>query len=148
MESQYQDEFCRACYLVLGGNVHLISEWAGRLLGGRVDFQVMPVKWAIECVREGDRLEDHIARFLPEGKYYKWIMSEEIKEYILLDFRKSKPRKVRGIVIFSIPLGRRRLIRLDNVPFLYFIVFSDDYTSYETYDAKLNLVGERMALLQ
>jgi len=40
------------------------------------------------------------------------------------------------------------LTGLDNVPFLYFIVFSNDYTSYETYDAKLNLVGERMALLE
>jgi hypothetical protein len=92
---------------VLDGIVHLTSEWAGRPLGGRVDFQIKSVKWAIECVMEGDRLEDHIARFLLGGRYYKWIMSGEIREYIVLDFRKSKPRKVRGIVIYFLFLEVR-----------------------------------------
>jgi len=95
-----------------------------------VDFQVKSVKWAIECVREGDKLEEHIAKFEAGGRYYKWIISGEIQEYILLDFRKSKPKKAR-----------------DNVPFLYFIVFSDDWTSYDTYDAKLRQVVETKALL-
>jgi hypothetical protein len=30
--------------------------------------------------------------------------------------------------------------RLDNVPFLYFIVFSNDYTSYQIYDASVKPV--------
>jgi hypothetical protein len=38
--------------------------------------------------------------------------------------------------------------RLDNVPFLYFIVFSDDYTRYQTYDASVKPVGEEIALLR
>jgi hypothetical protein len=50
-------------------------------------------------VREGDRLEEHIARFRPGGIYYKWIISGEIQEYVTIDFRTSKPRKVRGIVM-------------------------------------------------
>lgn len=100
VEAQYQDEFYRACYTVLNNYVHLTSEWAGRPFRGRVDFRVNSVKWAIECVREGDRLEDHIARFLPGGKYYRWILSKQIEDFILLDFRRSKPRKVRGIVIY------------------------------------------------
>ena len=37
--------------------------------------------------------------------------------------------------------------QLDDVGFLYFIIFSEDYTSYEIYDAKLNLVVERIALI-
>ena len=37
--------------------------------------------------------------------------------------------------------------RLD-VSFLYFIVFSNDYTSYQTYDASVNPVGEKIALLR
>ena len=100
VEAQYQDEFYRACYNMLNGKVHLTSEWAGRLYKGRVDFQIKPINWAIECVREGNRLEEHIKRFLQGGRYYRWILSGEIQEYIILDFRKSKPRKVRGIVIY------------------------------------------------
>jgi hypothetical protein len=38
--------------------------------------------------------------------------------------------------------------QLDYVPFLYFIVFSNDYTNYQTYDASLEPVGEEIALLR
>ena len=38
--------------------------------------------------------------------------------------------------------------RLDHVPFLYFIVFSSGYTSYQIYDASAKPVGEKMALLR
>lgn len=99
VEAQYQDEFYRACYALLDNNLYLSSEWTGRATGGRVDFHVRSVWWAIECLREGDRLEEHIARFQVGGRYYKWIQSGEIQDYILLDFRKSRPRKSRGMVL-------------------------------------------------
>jgi hypothetical protein len=41
-----------------------------------------------------------------------------------------------------------RANRLDHVPFLYFIVFANDYTSYQAYDASLKPVGEKTALLR
>ena len=104
VEAQYQDELYRACYITLGHNVHLTSEWTGSLTSGRVDFQIKSVKWAIECVREADRLEQHIARFLLGGKYHRWISSGEIREYILLDFRTSKPVKIRGTFILILYL--------------------------------------------
>ena len=44
--------------------------------------------------------------------------------------------------IFSIHLSLMNTNRLDNASFLYSIIISNDYTSYETYDARLNLVGE------
>jgi hypothetical protein len=128
VEAQFQDEFYRACYTILKG-IYLTSEWSGRESGGSVDFQIKCQKWAIECVREGDRLQEHIARFQRGGRYYEWITTGQVKEYIILDFRTSMPRKAR-----------------DNTPFLYFIVFSSDYTSYETYDAKLKLVEKRRLL--
>src|SRR5437762_3265664 len=81
-------------------NAHLISEWTAKPKGGRVDFQIKSVKWAIECVRNRDELEEHIARFLPGGKYHGSITSGELKEYVL-DFRTTKPRKVRDMVISS-----------------------------------------------
>lgn len=79
------------------------------------------------------------------GLYYPLIATEEILDYILLDFRTSKPNKNRGMFAFS--PSSTNVNRLDDIPFLYFIVFSKDYTSYEIYDAKLNLVVERVALV-
>jgi len=97
LEAQYQDEFYRACYSELG--IYLTSEWSGSSLVGRIDFHVRDVKWVIECVRDGDEIDEHVGRFQKGGRYYKWIMSGEIKDYIILDFRTSKPRKARGMVI-------------------------------------------------
>jgi hypothetical protein len=85
---------------------------------GEVDFYIKPTKWAIECLRDGSNIKGHTDRFLTGGIYYPCIASGEIKECIILDFRKSKPTKTR-----------------DKVPFLYFIAFSGDYTGYEIYDA-------------
>jgi hypothetical protein len=130
---------------ILGQNLFLTPEWRGSSSNGQVDFYIKSVKWAIECVREGDRLDQHIARFQPGGLYYPSIATEEILDYILLDFRTSKPNKNRGMFAFS--PSSTNVNRLDDIPFLYFIVFSKDYTSYEIYDAKLNLVVERVALV-
>jgi hypothetical protein len=100
LEAQYQDEFYRVCHSEF--NVYLTSVWSGNSLGGRIDFHVEDVKWVIECVREGDNIDEQIERFQQGGKYHKWIMSGEISEYIILDFRTSIPRKARsGLYPFS-----------------------------------------------
>lgn len=61
-------------------------------------------------MRNGDRLDEHIARFRTGGRYYKWIkdgdkagdkdegIKEYIKDYILLDFLKSIPDKPKGMM--------------------------------------------------
>ena len=146
LEAQYQDEFYRACHSEL--NVYLTSEWSGSSLVGRIDFRIKEMKWVIECVREGDRIDEHIARFQQGGTYYKWIASGEVEDYIILDFRTSKPQKARGMVISFCSSGLMNANRIDHVPFLYFIVFSNDYTSYQTYDASVKPVGEKIALLR
>ncbi len=75
LEAQYRDEFYRARYVKLG-QVYLTSEWAGKKLGGRVDFHIKQIRWSIECAREGDRLNEHVAGFRPGGRYHKWIKGE------------------------------------------------------------------------
>ena len=96
VEAQYQDEFYRACYTLLG-DIYLSSEWLGKEQSGCVDFLLKSQRWAIDCVRDGDRLEEHISKFKVGGKYHRWINSGEIQEYVLLDFRKSLPRKIKGM---------------------------------------------------
>ncbi|KAJ9263388.1 hypothetical protein DTO212C5_7573 [Paecilomyces variotii] len=129
VEAQYQDEFYRACYSVLGNSIHLSTEWTGKKLGGRVDFLVKSVGWAIECLRDGDRIEEHISRFHEGGRYHKWIETAEIKQYILLDFRTSVPQKPR------------------DDDHLYSVVFNEDYTTYKIYDAKGYIVEQEISLL-
>lgn len=105
VEAQYNNEFYRACYIILDHNVHLTSEWSASFTAGRADFHIPSVGWTIECVRDGDRLEEHIARFKEGGKYHGAILSGLTKQYIILDFRSSKPKKARGrsyILYFSL----------------------------------------------
>jgi hypothetical protein len=106
------------------------------------------VEWVIECVRDGDKIDEHIERFQQGGKYHKWITPGEIKDYIILDFRTSKPRKARSRLYLSVPLGLVNANRLDHISFLYFIVFSHNYTRYQIYDASVQPVGGEIALLR
>ena len=94
--AQYQDELYRACYEVLGHRLYLRSDWTGKKIGGRVDFVVRQMHWAMECVRDGQGIEEHVARFHPGGRYYKWLQTGEIRDFVILDFRKTRPRKKRG----------------------------------------------------
>ena len=96
LEANYKDEFYRACYTLLG-DIYLSSEWSGKEKTGRVDFIVKSQRWAIECVRDGDRLDEDIARFEEDGRYFPWVSSGEVQEYIILDFRKTLPSRVRGM---------------------------------------------------
>jgi hypothetical protein len=150
MEAQYQKEFYRVCHSRL--NVYLTSEWSESPLVGRLNFRIEDMKWVIECVGDGDRDEDkideHIKRFQQGGRYYECIMSGEIEDYIILDFRTSKPRKARGMVISLCPSGSMNANRLDHVPLLYSIVFSNDYTCYQTYDASMQPVRGEIVLFR
>lgn len=96
LEATFQDEFYRACYTLLGKQLYLSSEWTGTKKGGRVDFQVRGTHWAIEIVRDGDNIDEHIERFRPGGRYHPWLQDKEIRDYAILDFRRSKPQIVRG----------------------------------------------------
>ncbi|KAH0558586.1 hypothetical protein GP486_004759 [Trichoglossum hirsutum] len=122
IEGRYQDELYRACSALLG-EVYIFSEWSGTGSRGRVDFLVQSQRWAIECVRDGDRLNEHISRFQQGGQYYDWIQNGDIGQYIVLDFRTSKPKKIRDI------------------PWLYFVVFSADYITCIVYNAQVELVA-------
>lgn len=100
LEASYQDEYYRASSELLG-NLYLKSEWAGTQKTGWVDFAIPSEKWIIECVRDGYKLKEHIERFQGTGKYRTWINHQEVDDFILIDFRRSTPRKKRGMFLFS-----------------------------------------------
>lgn len=104
VEAQYHNEFYRACYVLLNHKFYLTSEWSASPTAGRADFHIPSVGWTIGCVRNGDKLDEHIGRFKQGGKYYGAILSGQTKQYILLDFRNSMPKKARGKLL-SPPLS-------------------------------------------
>ncbi|KAK2792922.1 hypothetical protein FQN52_002600 [Onygenales sp. PD_12] len=129
LEAIYQDEFYRSCCTLLGNQLYLSSEWSGTKQGGRVDFRVRGMPWAIEILRDGCNIEEHLARFKPGGNYYPWLENEEIQDYVVLDFRSSQPQKIR------------------NDGHLFQVVFNSDFTACQIYNSNLDPIGDAIALL-
>jgi hypothetical protein len=102
-EVQYQDEYYRASYDIAFGGVRTSPEFAtgkGTLKAGRIDFLVAGPKWGIEITRDGNRLQEHSARFGSNGAYGRLVDTGEMSDYILLDCRTTVPRKSHpGIVV-------------------------------------------------
>ena len=105
-EAQYQDEFYHSLSSATFGNVRISPEYAsaqGARVAGRIDFFIPIVKWGIEITRDGDRLLEHAARFTEAGAYGAWLESQDMNEYILLDFRTKSLRDQHPSMIF--PFG-------------------------------------------
>lgn len=100
LEASCQDEYYRASFQLLG-NLYLKPEWAGTQLTGWVDFAIPSERWIIECVQDGDKLNEHIEHFQMTGKYGQWISNQKVQDFILLDFRRSIPRKQRSMYTLS-----------------------------------------------
>lgn len=91
-EAQFQDEWYRAFYTVVGHGVAISSEWSSDG-SGRIDFRVKDPAWGFELLRDGDRLSHHCSRFLPQGSYHRWITQGFLTDWIILDCRHSVPKK-------------------------------------------------------
>jgi hypothetical protein len=97
LEAVYQDEFYRALYEVTEGATITTPEYSstsGDSLG-RIDFFIPSKKWGVEILRDGQALPEHHSRFGIRGTYGQWITGGDMEDYILLDFRITKPRKQR-----------------------------------------------------
>jgi hypothetical protein len=94
VEAQYQDEFYHAFTSLLGNGVGISSEWS-RGNRGRIDFRILGPKWGVELLRDGteNTVNEHYKRFLPNGKYHKWILDGLISDWLVIDCRCSAPEK-------------------------------------------------------
>ena len=149
VEAMYQDEMYRSCYSLLG-YIYLSSEWSGKPKRGQVDFLVRQKKWGIECVRDGRNLQEHIDRFQKGGRYYPWIRSGQMPSYILVDFRRSRPKKLQSMLLpflystnhFPMAL----ILGVGPCSWLYYVIFSDNYASYEVLNCELDSLGGPICL--
>ncbi|KKK25072.1 hypothetical protein ARAM_003132 [Aspergillus rambellii] len=125
IEAQYQDEFYRAFNLLVGRGVPICSEWS-RTRDGRVDFYIPEKKWAIELLRDHDRVYEYVSRFKAGGSYYSWIEEGMIDDWIIIDCATSPPAS--GY----------------SEPRLWNAVFTDDYTNLRVYDHQEELLSIRL----
>ncbi|KAL2852518.1 hypothetical protein BJY01DRAFT_91992 [Aspergillus pseudoustus] len=121
LDAAYQDEFYRCFREVTGGTVEIVSEWS-RTKDGRVDFVIPEKKWAVELLRDGDRLGDHIARFYPEGRYHDWIKDGSILEWAVINCTDRLPQ---------MPSSEKNLLHA---------MFSEDWRRMGVYDHDLTLI--------
>ncbi|BCR86719.1 ATP-binding protein [Aspergillus chevalieri] len=115
VEAQYQDEFYGGFTHVAGRGVPISSEWS-RTKDGRVDFYIPEKKWAIELLRNHDKVDEHISRFKEGGKYHPWLKENMVKDWIIIDCATSLPTKE-----FSEPR-------------LWHAVFINDYSELQLYN--------------
>jgi hypothetical protein len=80
MEAQYQDEFYGSFNLVAGRGVPICSEWS-RSSDGRVDFYIPEKKWAIELLRDHDRVNEHISRPKEGASYHSWLNEKTVEDF-------------------------------------------------------------------
>ncbi|KAL2808384.1 hypothetical protein BJX63DRAFT_439458 [Aspergillus granulosus] len=123
LEAAYLDEFYRPFTEIARKGATITSEWS-RTKDGRVDLWIPEKKWAVEMLREGDRVEDHIRRFHPNGRYYSWIMEGMILEWIIINCTTKLPTR-------SHP--EKNLIHA---------VFSEKWTHLQIYDNNLALLRD------
>ena len=99
VEAQYQDDFYRGFIHVAGRGVPISSEWS-RTKDGRVDFYIPEKKWAIELLRDHDKVDEHISRFKEGGKYHPWLKKNMVKNWIIIDCATSLPTN--GMFLLSV----------------------------------------------
>jgi hypothetical protein len=86
-EDQWQKKFYRCLVPLLDRYVYVFPPLS------LVDFQVAGTneQWAIELVRDSDRLEEHYDRFRPGGAYYSAVARGVIDKFIILNFCTALP---------------------------------------------------------
>ncbi|KAG8777111.1 hypothetical protein FRC15_011526 [Serendipita sp. 397] len=126
-EAQYQIEYYRCVHQIADGNVGISPEYAAAVgsRAGRIDFFIPSKKWGIELTRDGSKLNDHASRFEASGAYGQWLATSDMVDYVLLDFRHTKPKQ-------SYP----------GIMNLYHVVFDGDLTRLKIYDNALHLRAE------
>lgn len=134
VEAQYQDEFYRSFNLLAGRGVPICSEWS-RTGDGRVDFYIPEKKWAIELLRDHDRVSEHISRFKEGGKYYSWLKENMVEDWIIINCASSPPTSGMFILCIAvIPTHLAHNLIEYSEPRLWTAVFANDYSELKVYD--------------
>jgi hypothetical protein len=145
-EALYGNEFFRAAHKVLKGRCFPSPEFGyakAKEGTGWMDLYIPDYKFGFEYLRAGNNIEGHAARFLEGGSYKKWIDSGDIVDYIILDFRFTKPRdphthsKSRPVVYHVLPR-----LNFRPVPKLFHVIFDCNFRNVKVFNSALNEVSQ------
>ncbi|RPB20385.1 hypothetical protein L211DRAFT_522851 [Terfezia boudieri ATCC MYA-4762] len=145
-EATFQDEFFRSCHLVTKGKILAAPEFGSG--EGRIDFFIPGVKWGFEFLRNGNRLQQHLSRFVKDatpGAYGKWLRSGVMEDYIVLDFRDesmSSTTRTEGLH------GAREEGSHNCMDKLYRVVFREQYRWVRVADSVGTVVMDWVRLLE
>jgi len=100
-----------------------------------VDFYIPEKKWAIELLRNHDKVDEHISRFKEGGKYHPWLKENMVKDWIIIDCATSLPTKGVLSVFNSVSMiySTNNLIEFSE-PRLWHAVFINDYSELQLYN--------------
>lgn len=124
----------------LAGEIYWHRSGAGEERMGRVDFFVCDANWAIGCVRDGSRPDEHVQRFLPGGTISSMDRVEASSRLHAPGFQGGFTKKPKQYVGSSLAYFLALILTTDvdyGVPWLYHIVFSHQSDTFEVYDFKL-----------
>jgi hypothetical protein len=91
-EATYHFELYRVLHGILGGSLYPIPEY-GKASNDSIDIMIPAYRWGIELLLEGRKITEHVARFNSGGAYGAWLTTGDMADYVILNFRFSRPRK-------------------------------------------------------
>lgn len=124
------------------------SGWS-RCGDGRIDFRIVEPSWGIEFLRDGDRLTEHCNRFLEKGTYHQWILNGLIKDWLILDYRHSRPQKygrISIILCFLKTAGSQQLLAAPGTK-LWRDIFNHEYSFAYVLDCNNDIVIPEFPLM-
>ena len=97
----------RSILEVTGGCVCISSEYSSASVAcpGRVDFFFPSKKWSVELFHDGNNVREHSSHFLVDGASGAWVESLDMTDYIILDFRCTRPQESHDGKLSFLQLG-------------------------------------------
>ena len=144
-EATYQNEISRVLFKHTAGAVVAAPEvfvGQGNRPGekGRLDFLVKLLQgnrelpWGVEALIDESGMQEHYNRFAPNGKY----ASARLDDFILLNFQKRPPKHPYRKYFILPKVDETALLTFTlaaNVRKAWTIVFNDDFTKLDIYNA-------------
>jgi hypothetical protein len=67
----------------------------GKHTNASIDIMIPHYGWRMELLLEGRKIAQHIRRFDAGGAYGEWMATGDMKDYVIVNFRANRPRKVK-----------------------------------------------------
>lgn len=132
VEAQYPDEFYRSFNHITGRGVPICSEWSTR--DGHVAFYIPEKRWAIELLRNHNRIDEHLSQFKEGGKSHPWLKDKAIDDWIVINCT-STTSSSQGMYVSPFPSTNPAHISIEYPePRLWTAVFGKDYSELKIFD--------------